>query len=125
MGGHFLIRRNAAKLDGGTDILADLLLEVLKLALGGHEISGNLIREQCVAGGFEFLDLGFAKLDSGALLVTEVFAALMDALVLEAGGIVTKEPLHLGLKLKECRIGHDLGAEFFGFRNDGGFFGNG
>ena len=123
--GHILSGRNTAEFDGRTDILADLGLDLLEFPLGFEEITRDFVREKRVAGGFEFLDLGFAQFDTRALLVGELVAALMHALVLETGGIIGEESLDLGLVRAERRIRDDLGAEFLGLRNNGGFFGNG
>lgn len=123
--GDILSGGNAAELDGGTDIFADLCLDLLQGTLGFEEITGHFVREQRVTGGFEFLDLGLAQFDPRALLVGEFVATLMHALVLETGGIIGEESLDLGLVLAERRIRDDLGAEFLGLRDNGGFFGNG
>ena len=117
--------RNAAKFDGRTDILADLGLDLLQLTLGFKEIAGDLVREKRITGGLEFLDLGLAQLNAGTLLVGQFITALMHALVLKTGGIIGEEPLDLGLVRTERRIRDDLGAEFLGLRDNGGFFGNG
>jgi hypothetical protein len=122
--GNIIVGRDAAEFDGRTDVFGDVRLERFKFALGFEEIASDLVLEKSVACGFEIVDLGLAQLDARALLVTQILALFMDALILETGGVIGKEPLDLGLMGAECRIRNDFGAELFGFRNDGGFFGN-
>ena len=49
-----------------------------------------------VAGAFELADLRGTQLDAGVLLVMQLLAALVDALILEAGGVVAQEALDVG-----------------------------
>ena len=81
----FLLGRHAAQLQGHADILADVFLEFFKLLLGIEKSGGHLVLEEGLAGGFEFTDFGGTKLDAGMLLLVEFLAALVDALILQAG----------------------------------------
>lgn len=116
--GNFLLSRHATQFEGQADILADLLLQAFKGLLGGHEIAGNVIVKQRITGGFEFLDLRGTQLNTSVLLVMQLLAALMNALVLEAGSIIVEEKLNLFLKLDEGRIAGDLRTELAGFFDD-------
>lgn len=111
-----------AILDGRADVFADLLLEPFQFALGGEEITGDLVLEKGIAGTFKFADFRSTQLDAGVLLLVKFLAALMDALILEAGGIVVEETLDVGLELEKCGILGDLGAKFLGFGDHGGVF---
>lgn len=115
----------AAKLDGCTNILGDFTLEFFEFTLGFKEVTGDFIGKKCITGCFELGDLRLAQLDTGTLLVSELVTALMDALILEACGVIGEETLDLRLIHTEGRIRDDFGAKFFGFRNNGGLFGNG
>lgn len=120
--GNILLRRHPSQLDGRTDVLGDLRLETLQLPLSFQELPGDLILEKGVARRFEILDLRLAQLDAGTLLVPEILTFFLNALILEAGSVVSQEPFDLGLVLAERWIRDDLGTEFFGLRDDGGFF---
>ncbi len=112
--GEVLGLRHATEFEGHADILADRLLDGFQFALGVEEIGRDLILEQGIARGLELADLGGTQLHTGVLLVVKFFTALMDALILETGGIVIEEPLDLALEFLETWLTHDLGAEFLG-----------
>lgn len=116
--------RHAAQLDGGADVLADLLLEGFEFALGGEEVAGDFVFKEGVAGAFELADFGSTQLDAGVLFVVKLFAALMHALILEAGFVVGDEALDVGFELEVGRITGDQGAEFLGFYDHGSVFGS-
>jgi hypothetical protein len=92
---------NPAQLDGGPDVFADFLLEHLKLTLSGEEITGYFIFKQRIAGAFKLANFRSSKFDSSVLLVMEFLTSLMDALVLQAGGIVAQKALDVCLKLEK------------------------
>ena len=116
--GDFFFSRHATQFEGQADVFADLFLQAFERLLGRHEIARDLVVEQRVAGGLEFLDLLVAQLDTGVLLVMQLLAALMNALVLKAGSIIVEEKLNLFLKHDEGRIAGDLGTELAGFFDD-------
>ena len=93
--------RNPSELDGAADILADFLLERLQFALGGEEITGDFIFKKRVAGTLELADFRRTQLHAGVLLVMQLLTTLMDALVLEAGGVVVQETLDVRLELEK------------------------
>ena len=53
--------------------------------MGGQEIASDFVFKQSIAGAFELADFRCAKFDTGVLFVMQLLAALVDALVLEAG----------------------------------------
>jgi len=120
-----VLRGNTTKFDGRAHVFGDFTLELLQFALGFEEVAGDLVGEEGVAGSFKLGDFRLAQFDPGALFVGEFVTTLMDALILKAGCVVGEEPLDLGLVLEERSIRDDLGAKFFGFRDNGGLFGNG
>jgi hypothetical protein len=99
-----------------------LLLERLQLALGGEEIAGDFVFKQRVPGTFELANFHGSQLHASVLFMMQLLAPLVDALVLEAGGVVGQETLDVGLKLDERGIAGDLSAKFLGFRNHGRIF---
>lgn len=117
-------RRNTPGFKGQTDVFADFLLQPLQFLLRGQEIPGDLVFKQRLAGGLELADLGGSQLHSGMLLVVQFLTALMDALVLQTGGIVVQETLNTLLKLEKHGIAGDLCAQLPGFHDHGGIFGD-
>ena len=81
---------------------------MFELALGLDEVGGDFVGEERLAGGLELADFLGSELDAGVLLLVELFAALVHALVLEAGGIVIEELLDLFLQLEVDRVADDL-----------------
>lgn len=122
--GDVISGRHATKLDGSTNIFADLLLESLQFALGGEEIAGDFIFKKGVTGALKFADFNGTQLDAGVLFVMELFAALVHALVLEACLVIGDETLDIGFELKVGRIAGDQSAEFLGFYNHSSVFGS-
>lgn len=122
--GEFLGGRAPAEFEGHADVFGDFLLEFFKLLAGGEEFTGDLVVEQGFAGGLELADFGGTELDSGVLFLMQLLAPLVDALVLEARAIVVEETLDAFLETEERGIAGDLGAQFTGFGNDGGIFGD-
>jgi hypothetical protein len=116
-------RRNTAKLDGRSNILADFLLQHLKLTLGGKEVPGDFIFKQRIPGVLEITDLGGSQHYACMLLVMQFLATLVDTLVLKARPIITQKSLHLLLEIQKGWITCNLGAELLGFFNHRGFFG--
>src|SRR5690606_22765340 len=112
--GQFLIGRHAPELKRHAHVAANFLLERFQFALGTDEIPRNRVLEECLARRLELADLGFAKLNAGALLLVELFAALVNALVLELRSVVAEKFLNGLLEFDKPRIGRNFGAEFLG-----------
>jgi hypothetical protein len=121
--GEFIGRGHSAQFKSHADVFSDLLLEFLQLFAGDEKVTSDLIVEKRFTRRLKLADLGSAKLDAGVLLVMQLFAALMDALILKARRVIVEEAFDVFLELEKHRIAGDVGAEFTGFGNDGGIFG--
>ena len=93
--------RHTAEFEGHADVFGNFLLEFLKLLAGGEELTGDLVFKQRLAGGLELADLRRAQLDAGMLLLVQLLAALVHALVLEARSLVRKESLDAFLETQK------------------------
>ncbi len=113
---------DAAEFEGHADVFSDFLLEALQLLLGGEKFAGDVVFEESLAGGLELADFRGSEFHAGVLLVMQFLAALVDALILKPRGIIVEEALHTLLELQKRRVAGDLGAQFLGFHDDGGFF---
>ena len=122
--GEFIGGGHAAQFKGHADVFADLLLEFFQLFAGDEEIAGDLVVEKRLTRRFELADLGGAKLDAGVLFLMQLLAALVHTLILKAGGVIVEKAFDVFLKFEKHRIAGDLGAQFTGFGDDGGIFGN-
>lgn len=116
---------NPTKLDGGSHVFANFLLKSFEFALGRHETAGDLVFKKRIACTFELTNLGGTQLNSCLLLVVQLLAALMHALILKLRSVIGQEALNVCLEFEKVRITDDLGAQFFGFFDDGGLFGDG
>ncbi|MEY5012297.1 MAG: hypothetical protein RLY69_12 [Verrucomicrobiota bacterium] len=115
--------RHASELKRHANIAADEFLKLFKLALGIDEVLGDVVGKERLAGRFEFADLLRTEFDAGVLLVVEFLAALVDALVLESGGVVVEKFFDLVVQLDHGWIAGDVLAEFAGFDDQGGVVG--
>ena len=113
-----------AEFKSHADVFADLLLQALKFLLGGKEVAGHLVFKKSLACGFELADFSSTEFHAGVLLVVKFLTALVDALVLKAGGIVAQKAFDALLQLEKMRVAGDLGAQFPGFHDDSGIFGS-
>ena len=93
--------RHATEFDGTANVFSDLLLEGLQLALSGEEVAGDFVFKQGIAGALELADFRGTEFDTSVLLVVQFLTALVDALVLEAGGVVAQEAFDVGLELEK------------------------
>ncbi|MEY4243939.1 MAG: hypothetical protein RLZZ245_1524 [Verrucomicrobiota bacterium] len=100
-GSKIIRRRHTPKLNGCSNILADLFLQGLQLTLRRHEITCNFIFKQGIPRILKITDFRSTQLNPSMLLVMKLFTTLVDALVLQAGGIVAQKALNLRLKLEK------------------------
>lgn len=100
-GGKIIRRRHTPELNGCSNILADLFLQSLQLTLRRHEITCNFILKQGIPRILKITDFRRTQLNPSMLLVMKLFTTLVDALVLQAGGIVAQKALNLRLKLEK------------------------
>lgn len=120
--GEILGRGDASEFQGEGNVFADLPLQGFEFLLGLEKFPSHLVVEQCIARGFEIADFRSPEFDAGVLFLMEVLAAFVDALILEAGGIVIEESFDALLELQKHRVLGNMGTELTGFQNDGGIF---
>jgi hypothetical protein len=122
--GNLLIGRGTTEFQSHADILADLLLQRLQLPLRVHELPRDFVLEQGFPRRLELADLHRAQLNASPLLVIQLLAALVHALVLQPRRIIAQEALHLPLPAQKLGVGGNFLAKLTGLRNHGSLFSN-
>ena len=118
---HFFFGRNAAQFERLRDVLVDLFLHLVHLALGLDEAGGHRIRDERVALALVILDFLRRKTDALLLLVVQVLAFFGEALVLLLGAVVGEERFDAAFLHGVSRIVQDGFAEFAGLLDDDAF----
>ena len=102
------------KLKSHPDILADRDLHILQTLLGIHEITGHWVLHQRIPRRFKILDLVLSQLQTSILLLMQLLAPLVQALIHQARRIIGQKLLHFLKETLVFRISRDGGAKLFG-----------